>query len=63
MIKRSILEVLTKTGAEKVNLIAHSKGGMEARYMIKVLGMNTHVASLTTISTPHHGSKTMDQFG
>jgi triacylglycerol lipase len=62
MIKNSILEVLTKSGSEKVNLIAHSKGGLEARYMIHELGMDQYVASLTTISTPHHGSKTMDLF-
>lgn len=55
-----IREVLTETGAEKVNVIAHSKGGMEARYIISSLGMSDCIASLTTVSTPHHGSKTMD---
>lgn len=60
--KNSILLALKKSGAEKVNLIAHSKGGLEARYMIHELGMEAYIASLTTISTPHHGSKTMDLF-
>lgn len=40
----------------KVNVIAHSMGGLDARYMITSLGMGRKVASLTTISTPHHGS-------
>jgi len=59
-IKQSVLEILKKTGAEKVNLIAHSKGGLDCRYMISKLGMADMIASLTTISTPHHGSKTVE---
>jgi len=60
IIKNNILDVISKTGTEKVNLIAHSKGGLEARYMICELGMEKYIASLTTISMPHHGSKTFD---
>ncbi len=39
----------------KVNVIAHSKGGLDVRWAISQLGMGRHVASLTTISTPHRG--------
>ena len=53
-------QVLQETGAEKVNIIAHSKGGLDSRYAISALGAGNKVASLTTISTPHHGSKTVD---
>lgn len=60
-LKKRVLAVLEQTGAEKVNLIAHSKGGLEARYMITHCGMANHVASLTTISTPHYGSVVMDK--
>ena len=60
LLKKTILEVLTKTGSEKVNIIAHSRGGLEARYVISVLGVGNAVASLTTMSTPHSGSKTMN---
>jgi len=42
--------------AEKVNLIAHSMGGLDARYAIARLGLADRVASLTTIATPHHGT-------
>jgi len=59
-VAKRIDEVLTETGAEKVNIIAHSKGGLESRYLISTLGYGEKVASLTTISTPHHGSKTVD---
>ncbi len=55
-IKSEILNILKAEKCEKVNLIAHSKGGLDARYMISRLDMSPHVASLTTLSTPHHGS-------
>ena len=59
-LKKTVDQVLAKTKSEKVNIIAHSKGGLEARYMISSLGMAGKVASLTTIATPHQGSKAMD---
>ncbi len=57
---RRILQILEETGAEKLNIIAHSKGGLDTRYAISKWKLGSKVASLTTISTPHHGSKTMD---
>jgi triacylglycerol lipase len=42
--------------AGKVNLIAHSMGGLDARYAVARLGLAERVASLTTIATPHHGT-------
>lgn len=56
-LKQEILEILKKENTDKVNLIAHSKGGLDSRYMICKLDMEDYVASLTTLSTPHHGSK------
>lgn len=53
-------KVLTSTGAAKVHIIAHSMGGLDARYMISKLGYAGKVASLTTISTPHRGSPLAD---
>ncbi len=44
----------------KVNLIAHSMGGLDSRYMITHLNMKNRVASLTTISTPHRGTPVAD---
>lgn len=61
LIRKRIEEVLLETGAEKVNIIAHSKGGLDCRYAISTLKVGGKVASLTTVSTPHHGSKTVDQ--
>ncbi|MCL2826533.1 MAG: hypothetical protein FWD72_03925 [Eggerthellaceae bacterium] len=41
----------------KVNIIAHSKGGLDARFAVSCLGMSRYVASVTTISTPHRGCR------
>ena len=60
-VKKRILEVLEETHAEKVNIIAHSKGGLEARYVISTLGMDDKIASLSTMGTPHNGSASLDR--
>ena len=61
ILARRVDEVLAETGREKLHLIAHSKGGLDARYLLSSLGYGEKAASLTTISTPHHGSRTMDR--
>ena len=54
---RSICE---ETGCGKVNIIAHSKGGLDSRWAISRLGADKYVASLTTVNTPHRGCKFAD---
>ncbi len=49
------MRVIETENCEKVNIIAHSKGGLDARYAITHYGMDRYVASLTTINTPHRG--------
>ena len=53
--------ILSETGAEKVNLIAHSKGGLEARMAASSLGYGDRIASVVTVATPHRGSRTIDR--
>ena len=55
-LKKYIERVTEECGVEKVNIIAHSKGGLDSKYMITKLGMEDKVASLTTLCTPHKGS-------
>lgn len=56
-LKSQIKRILERENAEKVNIIAHSKGGLDAKYFIEKLGGGTCVASLTTLCTPHRGSQ------
>lgn len=55
-LKWQIISILDKEQISKVNLIAHSKGGLDSKYMIEHLDMENKVASLTTLCTPHKGS-------
>ncbi len=55
-LQAEILRILRQEQAEKVNLIAHSKGGLDARCMLANPGMAAQVASLTTLCTPHRGT-------
>ena len=56
-VARVIDRALEENGCNKVNIIAHSKGGLDCRYLISTMGYGDKVASLTTINTPHYGSE------
>ncbi|MGN1003065.1 MAG: esterase/lipase family protein [Oscillospiraceae bacterium] len=49
-----IRQIVAETGCGKVNIIAHSKGGLDCRAAIAGEA-GAYVASLTTINTPHRG--------
>jgi triacylglycerol lipase len=53
---QQLRDLITRWTDEPVNMIAHSMGGLDARYMITHLGMADRVRSLTTIATPHRGT-------
>ena len=55
-----IRDICQQTGSKKVNIIAHSKGGLDCRYAIAFCGAAPYIASLTTINTPHRGCKFAD---
>lgn len=54
-------QILVRTGAQKLNLIAHSKGGIECRCAISALGWGDRIASLTMLSTPNRGLYTVSR--
>lgn len=59
-LKENIMKIINETGCSKVNIIAHSKGGLDSRYAVSMLELEPYVASLTTINTPHKGCKFVD---
>lgn len=48
--------VLDEARADRLFLIAHSMGGLDARYLISEMGWHEVVDVLVTVSTPHRGS-------
>jgi len=56
-LRRFILDTFPN---DRVHIIAHSMGGLDARYMISRLGMEDRVRSLTTVGTPHRGAAFAD---
>lgn len=58
--KQQVLDILSETGAEKVNIIGHSHGTLYSRYAISNLGLAPYVASYTSIAGPHRGSSIAD---
>ena len=63
-LRQNVRRILNETKAEKVNIIGHSMGGLDARHMLfndRSQGkIHERIASLTTISTPHEGSPFAD---
>lgn len=61
-LKVHILRQLRAIGKPRarVIVIAHSMGGLDARYMVARLGMADRVEALVTIATPHRGSAYAD---
>ncbi len=50
-----IRQITDETGCGKVNVIAHSKGGLDIKTAVAKLGIADKVASIITVNTPHKG--------
>ncbi|OVE73459.1 hypothetical protein BVX93_01540 [bacterium B13(2017)] len=60
-LKQEVLKILNKSQISKVHIIAHSMGGLDARYMIaNDEELANKIVSLTTIGTPHLGTSFAD---
>ncbi len=57
-LEAAIDQVLAQTNAAKVNLIAHSQGGLDARLV--AMRRPEVIATLITVATPHRGTPVSD---
>jgi triacylglycerol lipase len=57
---QKLVEAIEALPHERIDLIAHSLGGLDARYALAHLGLARRVRSLVTIGTPHRGSPLAD---
>ena len=59
-LKGKIKTFLNKVKAKKVNMIVHSKGGLDSQALAALSPPDFEVLSLGTLSTPHRGSVVAD---
>ena len=59
-LQEQIESVFEASGRDKVNLIAHSYGGLVSRHFIEELGNDHLVKNLIMLGTPNHGSRAAD---
>lgn len=53
---RELARQLAAVPARKVHLVAHSMGGIDARFALTCLGVGERAATLITIGSPHKGT-------
>lgn len=56
----SVREVIERTGAERVDIVAHSLGGVVARALARRCGGLSFIGSLVTLGSPHGGAALAD---
>ncbi|GAA0412734.1 esterase/lipase family protein [Streptomyces luteireticuli] len=54
---RHVEELCARTGAERVDVVGHSLGGLMARYHVQRQGGDARVRTLVTLGTPHAGTR------
>ena len=61
-LKETILRQLEMIGRPRseVVIVAHSMGGLDARYLINKLGMDDRVLALLSVTSPHRGTPYAD---
>jgi len=55
-VSEAINEITKETGVPKVNIVAHSMGGLNSRWYIQNPGYRLDVNKLVMLGTPNHGS-------
>ncbi|KAA6384084.1 MAG: triacylglycerol lipase [Streblomastix strix] len=59
-LRDNVIEVMKKYNVNKVHLLCHSMGGLDARRLLfnyRDEAFYIHIASITTLSTPHWGAE------
>ena len=62
-VKTAIEEVLSSTGAAKVDIVTHSMGALSSRYFLKNLGGSPETDAWVSLAGPNHGTSTANLCG
>jgi triacylglycerol lipase len=60
-IRDQVSDIMSKTGATKVDIIAHSMGSVSSRYYLKNLGGSEKVHAWVSLAGPNHGTDDVDR--
>jgi triacylglycerol lipase len=60
-IRDQVNDIMSKTGATKVDIIAHSMGSVSSRYYLKNLGGSEKVHAWVSLAGPNHGTDDVDR--
>lgn len=55
--KRAAQRMVEQTGCPKIDIVAHSMGGIVSRYLVQLLGGEELVRNLVTLGSPHQGTR------
>ncbi|AWZ06745.1 MULTISPECIES: alpha/beta fold hydrolase [unclassified Streptomyces] len=55
-IKAYVEKVRGATGAAQVSVVGHSEGGLQALYLAKMQGIQSHIKAVVAIAPPTHGT-------
>jgi pimeloyl-ACP methyl ester carboxylesterase len=57
LLQPHIEQICAQSGRRRVDIVAHSLGGLVARYYVQRLGGDARVRTLVTLGTPHAGTR------
>ncbi|MFG1808881.1 esterase/lipase family protein [Streptomyces sp. NPDC049040] len=57
LLDRHVEDICAHSGRRKVDIVAHSLGGLIARYYVQRLGGDHRIRTLVTLGTPHAGTR------
>jgi pimeloyl-ACP methyl ester carboxylesterase len=57
MLGTHVERICEESGERRVDIVAHSLGGLIARYYVQCLGGDARVRTLVTLGTPHSGTR------
>ena len=55
------LKLMREESGQKIDVLAHSQGGLEPRWVIKWFATGRFVADLITLDSPHHGTRVANE--
>lgn len=59
-IRNDVNDIIAKTGATKVDIIAHSMGGISSRYYLKNLDGTSKIDAWVSLAGPNHGTDAVE---